>query len=223
MGLYRVHQDASVEKLTDETNRSPFSIIDDSRLRLTDDCDIAPDGRIFFSEATIRFDMATWPSDALECRGSGRIVCYDPAKKTTRTVAAQPDLPERHHVEFRRQIDPVLRKLGLPRSGAIGSMARKRGRSSTVIDNLPGYPDNINRASDGTYWMALMGMRSPALDLALRVPGFRKRMAQEVAIDEWLYPNINTGCIVRFNESGEIIESLWDTGRDQSSHDHIDA
>ena len=38
------------------------------------------------------------------------------------------------------------------------------------MDNLPGYPDNINLASDGNYWLALVGMRSPSLDLAWRMP-----------------------------------------------------
>ena len=73
-------------KLTDETNRTWLSIIDDSRMRLADDLDIAPDGRIFFSEATIRFDMYEWMVDGLEARGNGRIICYDPRDKSTRTV-----------------------------------------------------------------------------------------------------------------------------------------
>ncbi|MGH6708593.1 MAG: ABC transporter permease subunit, partial [Bradyrhizobium sp.] len=54
MGLYRVTPDRKVEKATDETNRSYYSVNDDSRLRLADDLDIADDGRIFFSEATMR-------------------------------------------------------------------------------------------------------------------------------------------------------------------------
>jgi ribose transport system permease protein len=37
-------------------------------------------------------------------------------------------------------------------------------------------------------------------------------MARRTAPDEWLYPNINTGCIVRFDEGGRIIETLWDLG-----------
>jgi sugar lactone lactonase YvrE len=81
-----------------------------------------------------------------------------------------------------------------------------------VIDRLPGYPDNINRASDGTYWAAIMGMRSPALDVALRMPGFRKRMARRIAPDQWLYPNLNIGCVIRFNDRSEVLESLWDQG-----------
>ena len=48
-------------------------------MRLADDLDIAPDGRIFFSEATIRYDHQTWMMEALEGRGNGRIICYDPS------------------------------------------------------------------------------------------------------------------------------------------------
>ena len=35
----------------------------------------------------------------------------------------------------------------------------RKGQVETVIDNLPGYPDNINLASDGNYWLALVGMQ----------------------------------------------------------------
>ena len=91
------------------------------------------------------------------------------------------------------------------------------------MDNLPGYPDNINLASDGNYWLALVGMRSPALDLAWRMPGFRTRMAKRLPVDEWLFPNINTGCVVKFNEKGEILDSLWDLKGVNHPDDHLDA
>jgi len=81
-----------------------------------------------------------------------------------------------------------------------------------VLENLPGFPDNINNSSDGNYWMSLVGMRCPALDLAWKMPGFRKRMAKRVARDEWLFPNINTGCVLKFNENGEVLETMWDLG-----------
>jgi len=86
----------------------------------------------------------------------------------------------------------------------------RSGQTETVIANLPGYPDNINRASDGNYWLALVGMRTPSFDLALRMPSFRKRMAKRLPADEWMYPNINVGCVVKMNEKGEILEALWD-------------
>ena len=75
---------------------------------------------------------------------------------------------------------------------------------------MPGYPDNINRASDGNYWMAWLGMRTPSFDLALRHPGMRKRMTRRLPQDEWLFPNINTGGVVKFDETGRIVEALGD-------------
>ena len=50
----------------------------------------------------------------------------------------------------------------------------------------------------------------PSKIVRKRRHGFRARMAKRVPVDEWLFPNINTGCVVKFNEKGEILESLWD-------------
>ena len=37
-------------------------------------------------------------------------------------------------------------------------------------------------------------------------------MSRNIASDEWMIPNINTGCVLKFNLAGEILESLWDIG-----------
>lgn len=211
MGLYRVGMDRSIEKLTDETNRSWFSVIDDSRLRLADDLDIAPDGRVFFSEATVRYEMHEWPVDCLESRGNGRIICYDPDTRTTRTVLKNLVFPNGICMVHDGQ-SFLFAETWACRINRYWFDGPKKGTVETVIADLPGYPDNINRASDGTYWLALVGIRTPALDLALKMPGFRRRMARRIAPDEWLYPNINTGCVLRFDESGRIIETMWDRG-----------
>jgi ribose transport system permease protein len=211
MGLYKVTPRQEVIKLTDETNRSFLSVVDDSRLRLADDLDIAPDGRVYFSEATVRYEQEEWATDALESRGNGRIICYDPRTNTTRT--------EIHRLVFPNGIcmanDGVSFFFAESWIAAINRYyfdGPKKGKTERVVSNLPGYPDNINRASDGNYWAALLGMRTPALDLALSMPGFRRRMARRVAPDLWLYPNINTGCVVKFDESGNILDALWDLG-----------
>jgi ribose transport system permease protein len=211
MGLYKVARDRTVSKVTDETNRSLLSIIDDSRLRLADDLDIAPDGRIFFSEATIRYEMHSWPVDALESRGNGRIICYDPRNGQTKTVLRGLIFPNGICLSYDKQ-SILFAESWACRVSRYWFDGPKAGKVEVVLDNLPGYPDNINRGSDGTYWLALLGMRSPALDVALRMPDFRRRMARRIAPDEWLYPNLNTGCVVRFNDKGEVLESLWDIG-----------
>jgi ribose transport system permease protein len=211
MGLYKIDRARNVIKVTDETNRSTFSVVDDSRLRLADDLDIAPDGRIFFSEATIRYEMHDWPVDALESRGNGRIICHDP--KTGKTHTALRNLIFPNGVCTAHDGQSILfAESWACRVNRLYISGPKAGQMERVIDRLPGYPDNINRASDGTYWAAIMGMRSPALDVALRMPGFRKRMARRIAPDQWLYPNLNIGCVIRFNDRGEVLESLWDQG-----------
>lgn len=211
MGLYRVTPQRVVEKCTDETRRSWGSISDDSRLRLADDLDIAPDGRVFFSEATVRYEMHDWALDVLEARGNGRIICYDPRNKSTTTVLSGLEFPNGV------SIGPDGVSILFAQSSVCRVMrywfdGPRKGEIRPVIANLPGIPDNINLASDGNYWLALTGMRTPAMDLALRMPGFRKRMTRRLPIDEWLFPNINIGCVVKFTADGEILETLWDQG-----------
>lgn len=211
MGLYKITPQHEVIKLSDETNRSLLSVVDDSRLRLADDLDIAPDGRIFFSEATVRYEMYDWMVDALEGRGNGRIICYDPRNNSSRTVLPNLQLPNGICVERSGQSILFAETWGCRITRWFFDGPRK-GQTEVVVANLPGYPDNINRASDGTYWCALCGMRSPVFDLALRMPGFRKRMVQKVGRDDWLYPNMNTGCVIKFDAQGTILDVLWDLG-----------
>ena len=80
-----------------------------------------------------------------------------------------------------------------------------------MIENLPGYPDNINRASDGNYWLAMVGMRSP---------GARPRAgACRASASAWpsacratsgCSPTSTPAACCKFNEKGEILETLWD-------------
>ncbi len=211
MGLYSIGKDRTITKLTDETNRTPWSIIDDSRLSLADDLDVAPDGRVFFSEATKRYEMNEWPVDSLESRGNGRILCYDPSTKKTKTLIRNLVFPNGICMAHDNNSFFFAETWGC-RISRYWLNGPKAGKVESIIPNIPGYPDNINRASDGNYWLALVGMRTPTYDLAMTMPGFRKRMSRRVASDEWIFPNINTGCVIKFNDHGEVLESFWDRG-----------
>jgi len=164
---------------------------------------------VFFSEATTRYEMHDWPVDCLESRGNGRIICYDPNKGTTRTAIKNLVFPNGICMAHDDQ-SFFFAETWACRINRYYYDGPRAGQVEVVIPDLPGYPDNINRASDGTFWLALVGVRTPSLDLAMQMPGFRKRMARRIAPDEWLFPNINTGCVVRFDENGRILETLWD-------------
>jgi ribose transport system permease protein len=209
MGLYRVDRERNVHKMTAETNRSAFSIIDDSRMRLADDLDIAPDGKVYFSEATIRYGFEEWVVDALEGRGNGRIIRYDPAAGTTRTILRNLLFANGMCVAHDSKSVLFAETWGC-RVSRYWLEGPKAGATEIVIPDLPGYPDNINRGSRGTYWVALAGTRTPSYDLAMTMPAFRRRMARRVAGDEWLFPNVNAGCVIHFDAEGRVLETLWD-------------
>jgi len=209
MGLYKVAPDRRVEKLSDETNRTPWSVIDDSRLRLADDLDIAPDGSVYFSEATIRYDMHDWIVDALEGRGNGRIIRYDPASRSSRTVIRNLQFPNGICMTMDGESFLYAETWGC-RISRYWFAGKRKGQIECVVPDLPGYPDNINLASDGNFWCGMIGMRTPAFDLAQRMPGFRRRMVMRIARDEWLYPNMNTGGVIKFSLDGMVLRSLWD-------------
>ena len=222
MGLYRVDKERNVQKLTAETNRSPFSIIDNSRMRLADDLDIAPDGKVYFSEATIRYGFEEWVVDALEGRGNGRIIRYDPATGSTRTILRNLLFANGMCVAHDNKSVLFAETWGC-RVSRYWLEGPKAGTTEIVIADLPGYPDNINRGSRGTYWVALAGTRTPSYDLAMTMPAFRRRMARRVAGDEWLFPNVNVGCVVHFDAEGRVLETLWDLQGREPSGDHFDA
>ncbi|AJE49126.1 ABC transporter permease [Celeribacter indicus] len=211
MGLYMVTPAREVVKLTDEITRSWNSVIDDSRIRLADDLDIAPDGRIFFSEASIRYTVHDWPVDMIESRGNGRIICYDPRDGSTRTVLRNRIFPN-GIVCLPDGQSLLFNETWACRVCRYWFDGPRKGQVEIVLDGLPGYPDNINRASDGNYWVCLVGMRGPVLDMAMTRPGFRRRMTRRIAPANWLYPNINTGCVIKITPDGEVLESLWDRG-----------
>lgn len=209
MGVYGVKPDGEVFKVTDETNRTWYKLNDDSRLRMADDLDIAPDGKIYFSDCTTRYEMTTNALDIIEGRPNGRLVVYDPETKKTETLITHFYFPNGICVSHDGQ-SVLIASTTLCKIYRYWIGGPRKGELEVAIDQLPGNPDNINRASDGTYWLALVGIRTPTFDLAARKPGFRRRMVKQVPADEWLAPGLNHGCVLRFNEAGDILESYWD-------------
>ena len=208
MGLYRLTKDRKVIALSVRTNRR-LSVNDDSRVRMADDVDIAPDRKIYYSDPTTRYEASEWLTDALEGRGNGRLICYDPADGSSKTVLSNLVFANGVCLTWDEQ-SVLVAETWAARIIRYWIAGPKKGKHDLFIPDLPGYPDNINRSSDGNYWVALVGMRSPAFDLSLNMPEFRRRMIRRVAPDSWLFPNQNTGCLIKFDGAGRIVDTLWD-------------
>jgi ribose transport system permease protein len=209
MGVYGVKPSGNVFKVTDETTRTWYKLTNDSRLRMADDIDIGPDGKLYFSDCTTRYEMTTNILDMLEGRPNGRVISYDPFTKKTSTVINHLPFPNGICVSHDGR-SLLIASTSLCQVYRFWLEGPEKGKLEVLIGQLPGLCDNINRASDGNYWLALAGVRAPAYDLAARMPAFRLRMVKQIPLDEWLVPGLNKGCLLKFTETGEVVESYWD-------------
>lgn len=213
IGVCRIHRSREVEWIATRAPRTRFQLYDDSALRFADDLDVAPDGSIYFSDASTRVDTSNYHTLVAEYRPNGRVLRLDPDGSIETVVT---HLGAANGIATAHDGRSILIASTLTfRVDRLWIDGPEKGRLEPVMENLPGAPDNINRASDGNYWMAFVGMRTPFSDLVLQHPKFRKRMVKELPVDDWIVPQWNISCVVKFNESGEILKVLWDSTREK--------
>lgn len=208
MGLVRVTLDGKVELLADQTERSLVSVQDDTTIRMADDLDIGPDGTIYFTDATRRFDIENWGLDLLEGRPNGRLLSFDPKSRKTQTICDYLVFP--NGVCLAHDSRHLLVASTWACSILAFDLQRLSDGPRIFIRGLPGYPDNINRSSDGGYWISLAGMRNPVMDEAMKIPGVRRRMTRRVPPTNWLFGNLNIGGVLKADGAGRICDALWD-------------
>ncbi|WP_435581544.1 ABC transporter permease [Amycolatopsis thermoflava] len=209
MGVYRIHPDGETELVANKVRRSRLSLLDDSGLRAVDDLDVAPDGSLYVSDFSARYNAAEYMVELVESRPNGRVVRVDP-DGGTEVVASNLVFPNGMCTAHDGQ-SVLLASTTLCRVDRLWIAGPKQGQLEPVLENLPGHPDNINRASDGNYWMAFVSMRTPMSDLLVKYPAFRRRMTQEVPLDSWVVPQLNVSCVLKFDERGQVLKVLWDS------------
>ena len=108
--------------------------------------------------------MHSWIFDGLEGRPNCRILCHDPVTKKTSVVLKNLIFPNGICVAHDGASVYFVETYGC-RVSRFWVAGPRAGKVDVIIDNLPGHPDNINRASDGTSWLALADVRSPFWEL----------------------------------------------------------
>ncbi|MEJ2604738.1 MAG: SMP-30/gluconolactonase/LRE family protein [Gammaproteobacteria bacterium] len=172
LGLQSVDAGGAVTLLTDEVEGSP--------IRYADDVDVAPDGRIYFSDASTKFGASEYDStygasllDILEHGSHGRVLVYDPTTGETGTVMAGLDFANGVAVDRAGRF-LLVNETGTYRVLKHWLAGPRAGETEILIDNLPGFPDNINPGEDGRFWVGLVSPRSAQLDSLSGRPLLRK-------------------------------------------------
>ena len=146
---------------------------DGKRMLFVDDLAIASDGKIYFSDASARYEYGHDMMELFERRPSGRLMVYDP--KTRQLELLLDNLYFANGVALSASEDFVLvNETYEHRIMRFWLKGPKAGTADVFADNLPGYIDNITEAPDGGFWLAVVAARTDALDDLVAAPFMRK-------------------------------------------------
>lgn len=195
-GLYSLHLTSlAVETLSTGASTRAFGNIANLA--------IAPDGRIFFTDSSRRWDQSSprpgYYYDMLENRPNGTVYVWDPESGRTAPVRDRLYFPNGIAMAsdgqsifvtetFRYRIQRIW--IAGPRAGEMDIFAK----------NLPGLPAGIANDGDGHLVVAMLTRRSSLLALVHRRPGLTRVL---IKLPQWLRPNDSTplSFILRLNES----------------------
>lgn len=171
---------------------------------------IASNGKVYFTSSSQRFAPAQWGGtlqaatlDVIEQSATGRVLEYDPATKATRIVAEALSLP--NGLAFSSD----ERQLLVSESGRyrVWKLDLASGERQVLLDNLPGYPDNLTRGLNGKLWLGLAGPRND-LDKMAGKPFLRRLMLR---VPRALWPDPKPyGHVLAFGEDGKVLADLQD-------------
>jgi len=211
-GLLAIRPDGTVTVLADSVDGDP--------IRYADAVVVASDGTIYFSDASTRFAPAAWGGtfeasvlDILEQSCTGRILAYDPGRKHTRIVAR--GLCFANGVALSRdEAYLFVNETGRYRVWKIAAtadnldVAEKSPLATVLLDNLPGYPDNLMRGLDGRIWLGFAKPRNPTVDKMADKP-FLRKLTLRLPRALWPVPKAY-GHVIAFTEDGRIVADLQD-------------
>lgn len=148
-------------------------------IQMADELAIAPDGVVWLTDASQRWNVEDAQTDALENQATGRLLRHDP--RTGGTEVVLDGLHYANGIAFGRDGDAayvLFSETFAYRVGRYWIDGPRAGAVEIVADDLPGFVDNIALADDGTLWVALVSRRSALLDRTLPLPFVRKLIAR---------------------------------------------
>lgn len=203
LGLLAAAPDGTLTTLAAET-------ADGAPILYADDLDIAPDGTVYFSDASTRFaardhgTLAASVLDLIEHSANGRILKFDPATRQT-TVFAE-GLTFANGVAVAAATDSLL----VVETGtySVWRYPLASGPGAVILGPLPGFPDNINPGPDGSFWIGLVSPRNALMD-GLSENTFLRRMI--VRLPDAMKPApTRYGFLIRMDGAGNVLETLQD-------------
>ena len=166
---------------------------------------VAGDGTIYVSDSSTVYGIEHWKADFVEVTATGRLLRYTPdgdlevlhdGLAFANGVALASDESFVVVAETSRRT--------LVRHWLTGPAA---GTDDLLVADLPGYPDNIARGSDGLIWVSIASPRDPVVETLQHAPMWVRRRATR--IPERLQPAPKrTVRVQAYDDSGGLVHDV---------------
>lgn len=198
---------AGLVSVSPEGGVTPLSTSADGRsIAFADDLHVVDDGTVYFTDAT---EHDIFQDELFELQDTGRLLAYHPDTGET-TV-------ELSHLGFANGVCPhedgeslLVTETSRYRVTRYWYDGDREGESEPFAENLPGYPDNVEAADDGTHWVAIPSVRDPSLEALQGRPWVKRQLGKlpkavlgQVSGDAY-------GLVLRLDADGEVVDSLHD-------------
>ncbi|XP_062091130.1 protein STRICTOSIDINE SYNTHASE-LIKE 4-like [Humulus lupulus] len=185
------------------------SHVNGSKIRFADDVIEASDGSLYFSVASTEFGIHNWYLDVLEAKPHGQLLKYDPSSGKTSVILD--DLGFANGVALSKDQDYlVICETWKFRCLKYWLKGENKGKTDIFIKDLPGGPDNINLAPDGSFWIALLHLSTEGLEFLHKSKTLKKFIATFPKLVEQVKGLERKATVVNVAADGKITKKLDD-------------
>ena len=198
LGLLRVDlASGAVETLVDRVDGVPMVFCNNAA--------VASDGTIWFSDSSTQFGIDRWKDDFVQNTTTGRLLRRDP-DGTVEVVLDRLRFSNGVALSSAEDFVAVAECAArtVVRLWLTGDLA---GTRDHLCEDLPGYPDNIARGSDGLIWVTIASPCDPLVERLQRGPMWLRRLVTR--IPEKLQPKPQrTVRVQAYDDAGALVHDV---------------
>ncbi len=136
--------------------------VEGRRMVFCNNASVGSDGSVWFSDSSTRYSVEDWKSDFVQLTRTGRLLRRSPDGEVTVVLDG---------LAFANGVALAADESWVAvAETATAAVARhwitgpRAGERDQLLTDLPGYPDNIARGSDGLLWVTLASPRDPLVE-----------------------------------------------------------
>jgi sugar lactone lactonase YvrE len=175
------------------------------RMEFCNNAAVHSDGDIWFTDSSRVFGIDRWKADLVENTTSGRLLRRSPDG----TVEVVLD-----GLRFANGVALAADESYVAVAETAGRSVVRRwltgprqGQSDHLVTDLPGYPDNISRGSDGLVWVTVASPKDPVLERLMTGPRPVRRLAWRLPSALQPQPK-RTVRVMAFADDGTVVHDL---------------